>query len=298
MITTLQEFEESTAFELYVLETVRPAIEQHDGACIDLRGGKTVAEVSVIFNDSLYAEAVDSLKDKLAPLLFGAAWKVLDLLLEFALTSATLAPARHDWSIAEKQQHAQSASGDKGVLGCSQQVWTAVLSVYAATVEHRHCLIHRTAKVDATSGTLEGVDRGNQPLKPLTRDEQVALAKASGLIARRVVAGGLDRRAEDHLKYYLDLLGAHSGLPRFGISGINAPVDILLTLMNDGGRLILDMSGVVERAREVFQTVAHFNLLIDVPDGSGRRLFAQAEACPPGQTTINLNALPAWLELR
>lgn len=298
MPTTRQKFVEGTAFELYVLETVRPAIEQHDSAYLDLRGGKTVAAVGVDFSDSLSAGAVDRLKDKLAPLLFGAAWKVLDLLLEFALNSAQLVPKRNDWSIAEKQQHAQSSGGDRGVLGCSEQVWTTVLRVYANTVEHRHCLVHRTARVDATSGTLEGFNRDNQLLKPLTRDEQVALAKVSGLIARGVLAGGLGRRAEDHLKYYLDLLGAHSGVPLFGVGGISAPVDILLTLVKDSGWLILDMNGVVERARKTFPTVAHFNLLIDVPDGSGRCLFAHAEACPSGQTTINLNALPAWLELR
>jgi hypothetical protein len=43
MLSTLQDFEEGTAFELYVLERVRPAIEQHGGASIDLRGSKTVA---------------------------------------------------------------------------------------------------------------------------------------------------------------------------------------------------------------------------------------------------------------
>jgi Fe-S cluster biogenesis protein NfuA len=53
MISTLQDFEEGTAFELYVLERVRPAIEQHGGASIDLRGSKTVAAVAVSVSESL-----------------------------------------------------------------------------------------------------------------------------------------------------------------------------------------------------------------------------------------------------
>ena len=106
MISTQQDFEEGTAFELYVLETVRPAIEQHGGAYVDLRGSKTVAAVSISITENLSGAAVDRLKDQLAPLLFGAAWKVLDLLLEFALNRAGLTPARHNWVIAEKQQHA------------------------------------------------------------------------------------------------------------------------------------------------------------------------------------------------
>ena len=84
MITTPQEFEDSTAFELYVLEKVRPAIAQHGGESIDLRDeARTVVSVSIC--ESICASAVEDLKDELAPLLFGAAWKAFDLLLEFAL---------------------------------------------------------------------------------------------------------------------------------------------------------------------------------------------------------------------
>jgi hypothetical protein len=53
MISTLQDFEEGTAFELYVLERVRPAIEQHGGASIDLRGSKTIAAVGVFVSESV-----------------------------------------------------------------------------------------------------------------------------------------------------------------------------------------------------------------------------------------------------
>ena len=298
MIITPQGFEEGTAFELYVLETVRPAIEQHHSAYIDLRDGKTIVAVGITINDSSSAGAVDQLKDKLTPLLFGAAWKVLDLMLEFALNRASLFPKCRDWAIAEKQRHALNASGDSSVLGCSNGVWAAILRVYAGTVEHRHCLVHRTAKVDATSGALEGVDRNKQPLKPLVREEQVALAKASGLVARGVVTGAIDRRSEEHLKYYLDVLRVHSGLSAFGVGGVSAPVEIKLALAQEKGHFVLDMNGVIEQARKTFQTVAHFDLLIDVPDGSSRHLFAQAEACPLGKATIDLNALPPWLEYR
>lgn len=298
MITNALEFEESTAFELYVLETVRPAIDQHSGAYIDLRGSKTVAAVGITINESLSAGAVDRLKDKLAPLLFGAAWKVFDLLLEFGLNKAGLRPARRDWSIAEKQQHAVNGAGDRSVLGCSKATWDAMLRVYGATVEHRHCLVHRTAKVDADTGTLEGIDRNRRPLTPLTREHQIALAKAAGLVARATVKGGIDLRSEDHLKYQLDLLASHSGAPVFGVGGASAPIDILLALEQESGAYFLDMNGVLERARRTFATVAHFNLLVHLPDESSRRLFARAEDCPPGRTAIDLKALPSWLEYR
>lgn len=298
MITSSQDFEESTAFELYVLETVRPAIDQHGGAYIDLRGSTTVAAVGITINESLSDDAVGRLKDKLAPLLFGAAWKVIDLLLEFGLSKAGLRPARRDWTIAEKQQHAVNGVGDRSVLGCSKAVWETILRVYSATVEHRHCLVHRTAKVDAGTGTLEGTDRNQRTLAPLTRDHQIALAKVAGLVARAVAKGGIDSRAEDHLKYQLDLLATHTCAPAFGVSGTSAPVDILLALEQENGAYFLDMNGVLERARRTFATVAHFNVLVDLPDGSGRRLFARAENCAPGRSAIDTEALPSWLEYR
>jgi len=245
MISTLQDFEEGTAFELYVLERVRPAIEQHGGASIDLHGSKTIAAVGVFVSESVSGAAVDALKDELAPLMFGAAWKVLDLLLEFALNRAGLAPARNDWSIAEKQQHALSGRGDRAVLRCSQPVWETLLRIYATTVEHRHCLIHRTAKVDARTGTMEGVDRNQRPLRPLTRGHQFALAKLAALAARGVLNGGIERRAEDHLKYQLDQLAMHTGSPPFGVGGASAPVDVLLCLGEENGVFFLDMTGVL-----------------------------------------------------
>jgi hypothetical protein len=106
MISTPQDFEDSIAFELYVLEKLHPAIEQHEGASIDLRDSKTGAALSVSVTEGLSDAAVDGVMNQLAPLMFGAGWKVLDLLLELALHRANLSPAYQDWSITEKQQHA------------------------------------------------------------------------------------------------------------------------------------------------------------------------------------------------
>lgn len=143
-----------------------------------------------------------------------------------------------------------------------------------------------------------GVDRNNQPLKPLTRDEQIAFAKVASLAARAAGKGGIDRRIEDYLKYHLDQLAKHSSMPPFGVGGASAPANILLSLTNENGAFVLDMTGVLNKASITFPTVAHFDLWIDVPDGSGCRLFAKGEDCPQGKSTIDLKALPQWLEFR
>lgn len=299
MITTQEQFEESTSFELYVLERVCPAIEEHRGASIDLRGSNIGATVSFAFNESFSAAAIEQLKFELMPLLFGAAWKVFDLLLEFALDSAGECPDRDRWSIAEKQRRALAGQIGNGVVGCSTAVWAALLRVYASTVEHRHSLVHRIAKVDTDTGVLEGVDKSGQLLLPLSRAHQVALATMAGLVARSVLDGGMDSRCEDHLKYQLNCLTAHTGLPRFSaIGGVSAPAAILVTLKQENGEIVLDMSTVVERAREVFSTVSHFDLWVDVSDGSGRRLFARAEDCPAERFVIDIDHLPPWIAFR
>jgi hypothetical protein len=89
-----------------VLETVRPAIDQNDVSYIDLRGGERGVVVGACITERLSAGDVNRLKDQLAPLLFGAAWKTIDLLLEFALSRAGLSPSGRDWLIAEKKKHA------------------------------------------------------------------------------------------------------------------------------------------------------------------------------------------------
>ncbi|WP_152551438.1 hypothetical protein [Polycyclovorans algicola] len=300
MINSQADFEDATVFELYVLEKLHPAIEKHQGASLDLRGGSTIAgtRISISATASMSGAAESRLKDQVAPLLFGSAWKLLDLLLEFALNKAGLTPNRRDWTIAEKQQHALNGAGDCTLLGCVPAVWDAMCRVYGATVEHRHCLIHRTAAVDDVTGSLQGVDRNGQQLRALSRDEQVAFAKVASLAARGVIVGGIDQRSEDHLKYQLDQLVNHSGCATFGVGGSSAPVEIELELLEEDGSHYLDLTDVMTKARRTFPTVAHFDLVIDVPGESGRKLVANAENCPAGKTKIDLSSLPAWLEYR
>ena len=297
MIATLSDFQDATAFELYTLETVRPVIEPHDGGSIDLRDPTKVVVGATGFA-SVSGAAVNRLKDSLSPLLFGAAWKVIDLMLEFTLNKASLTPNGRNWSIAEKESHARSGAGDRSVLGCTQIVWNALLNSYAGTVEHRHCLVHRSAKVDLSTGTLEGKDQKGRALQPLTREQQVSLAKVAGIAARAVAQRGLRSRSEDHLKYYLDQLRAHSAAPAFGVPGASAPVEVFLALTKDNGSYALDMTNVIDRVSQRVPSAPHFDLRVDVPDGSGRQLFAHAEDAPTGKTVLNLEALPTWIQFR
>ena len=300
MIYTKLNFEEATAFELYVLEKFCPVIDKSSTTSIDLRvrPGNNPTRVSSYSFISLSDTYLVELRKDIAPLLFGAAWKIMDLALEFSLNFNGQRPTGKTWRIDEKQEIAKSKQGDPSILGCSHDTWSALLGVYANTVEHRHCLTHRTAEVDATSGNLHGRYKDGGPLTPLTLEEQLALARVAILVARGIARGKIASRSEEHIKHYLDKLRTHSLAPLFGSGSVSAPIIIQLALSQENGQFALDMTGVIDRARARFQHTTHFDLVIDIPDGSGRRLFAEAENCPTGKQPVDLNALPSWLEYR
>jgi hypothetical protein len=90
----------------------------------------------------------------------------------------------------------------------------------------------------------------------------------------------------------------HTNVPAFNVDRASAPVDLLVELQWEEGRFILDVDNAIDRAHNYMPAAQHFDLWSDIPDGSGRRLFAQAENCPAGRSSVDLNMLPPWLERR
>ena len=297
MILSKQDFENATAFELYILERICQPRTVGGGSELDLRSQPSQANIHTVMEEGASGKGVSKLKSELTPLIFGAAWKAIDLLLEFALNKANLSSGK-EWRINEKEKHAQAANGDMTVLGCTQPVWKALMSLYASTVEHRHCLVHRTANVDYKLGTLSGMSKKNQPLLPLTFEQMEAFAKIGVIVIRATTQGHIESRSEDQLKYFLDRLTAHTKKPSFGVVGSNVPVTIRLDLQENGDHFLLDMTKVIQQARQIYSDTRYFDLKIGIPDGSGRLLFARAEDCPTAVQAIYLNAIPSWLQFR
>ncbi len=298
MITTAAEFQEAVAFEACVLDKMLPVISGEENGSIDLRGDTTVAAIQVSISANMSAGAVERVKNDLAPLMFGAAWKVLDLALELILNSGGLKPDRRfgsEWSIAAKQTLAAQGAGNHSSLTSDYQVWQAVGALYANTVEHRHCLVHRTAVIDSDSGALGGKDRAGNTLANLSLDEQKSIARIASLVAEGIVGGGIANRDQDHLRYFLDQVASHTNQFPFGVTRQGAPAEILTELRVINEQLVVDVHAAADRASKVFQGVQHFNVVFDIPDGSGRKLEAKLEEIPSGQVVVDLDALPHWL---
>jgi hypothetical protein len=129
MITIISEFRDAVAFETYVLDKMLPVISKGEKRTIDLRGEGTDAAIQISINESASAGTVDRVKNDLAPLIFGAAWKVLDLALELVFNNGGLTPDQRngtEWSISAKRNLAAQGAGQFQMLTSDPLIWAAV----------------------------------------------------------------------------------------------------------------------------------------------------------------------------
>lgn len=288
MIESIKDYQDSVLFETYILDRLIPIVDHNQNSSIDLRGEKIIRTASLISS----SDARDKLINKFAPLLFGAAWKVLDLGIELSLNQTN--PKKKNWLIKDKCDHAKQGAGCYKLLTRDRIVWEVVTALYANTAEHRHCLVHRTACVDINSGELTGKDKSDISLQPLTLNEQKAIARIALLVSNGFISGGLSSRNKDHLLYWLDQVIAHSNKPPFNVDNKCAPVSVLTTLEKLNDHYIINIANDVMTVNKHYSQ-RHFDFYFLIPDGTQRQLYAQLENIPLEETSIKLNNLPNWL---
>jgi len=298
MIQTVEDFDEATLFERLALDRVRPVLGDESTDEIDLRSpdqnGGVVMHVRL--HCSVSGDAVNSVATALTPLLFGAAWKILDLFIELALNST--GQPRKKWSIEDKAASARRGDGPQSLLTDDPGIWRAVLMLYAATVEHRHCVVHRTAQFSSQAVQLTGIDKDGAALRPLTKNELEAFLIVAQEVASAVIAGGLESRSADYLRFELDQLHEHTGLSDLGGKRRSKPVMVRMVPTLVGGELYeLDFKAAYEQAAKR-RPDSHYDVWIDCPDDSGRILFARMEDVPMDTVRFGLDSLPAFLQFR
>lgn len=228
------------------------------------------------------------------PLLVGAAWKVLDLLVEAALDAAGFPPDQGvRWSISGKVGHAKARAACPPQFGPS--VWAPLMALYVETTDLRHSLVHRRAQTDST-GSLVGVDANGSPLRPLTRSEQDAFARVALQAREMAIAPTGDPRVESELVRHLSQLGGvhQAWLPSVatgdGVCVIRVIVD---PLAGRPDHYPVDLDFV--RQRQPFQAARWIDLTIEPRDRPGVVLAARLEDSPTGAHVIDMTSPPAWL---
>ncbi|WP_143658321.1 hypothetical protein [Embleya scabrispora] len=210
MPITVTEFEEDSAFERYVLGRIASLLPDSDATkVVDL--GSIDANGVPAQGSSAHLTAADETgcaksaltADDVRPLLFGAAWKILDLLVELVLESARpVHRQRGRIRIDSKVQKARSFGvKEQDPFGGRPDLWDRVMRTYAATTELRHTLVHRGLGVDRSTGTIwETSHRGTSSAGDLTADEQWALCGLARSVADAVIgAAPLTTRRVDRI---------------------------------------------------------------------------------------------------
>jgi hypothetical protein len=238
--------------------------------------------------------AVDCIKLLgLRPLLMGAAWKVLDLLIEEVLEQAGRTPegGRH-WRIEEKTTEIQKAPRAPGPL--STPTWSALRGLYVRTAEIRHSLTHRTVSVN-DDGALVGFDRNGGRLRPLTPVEQDALGRAVIRAAAILVGEQSGDRALADLDGHLAVLNSVHRVELPNAAPLGPITELTLVVdRNPESRLYeIDFSHV--RRRNPFPGSRHADLILEFPQDAGRILRGRLEDAPDGPAAIDPGDPPAWL---
>jgi hypothetical protein len=122
------------------------------------------------------------------PLAFVAAWKILDVLMEYVL-NRRLVPiivrvkeARHKTVVVEP-------------FASEPTLWWMILDAYAEAAEYRHAIIHR--EVTTINGDLICKTKSGMVLRAVTADEQIAFCRVAQRVAAAVVRTLLCPRSDE-----------------------------------------------------------------------------------------------------
>jgi len=311
MPTNVQGFDDDTEFERLVLARGTPLVMPPEGGIVFGLGddGSNSATVQAVVAGAVTSAGApgDQFKfSDIAPLVFGAAWKVLDLLVELRLEQLGVSKnAQGRYSIEMKVGEVNNGTvsapapfdNPEGTL-CT--LWEQVLKCYAVTEDMRHSLVHRRLTVDQSTGVMSGTPGPTgvspRPLTPpLTPAELDAFCRVSEGVAEAVISGALSRRRADQLKWLLDQLGSHHQQPPFGIPSTDGLIPVFVVERTPVVKyeLTLDFAAIRQRARTLYPSASYYDLQIRIPDG--RILVGGLEETADDEVTFSLDPLPDWL---
>jgi hypothetical protein len=226
--------------------------------------------------------------------LVGAAWKVVDLLLETALDEAGLqADNARGWTIKTKITHATAGDGRPKAL--SVQVWRALTLTYVETVQLRHSLVHRRAYTDA-SGALVGTNGSGGRLRPFTAVEQEAFVRSALRAAQLVIAANPDSRVEADLIRQLGALAGVHDQPLPAVTLLDSLPEITVVVDPVAGGsdgYVLDVPALLRR--QPFKGLTHADLVVQFRDRPGQDVRGRLEDAPNEIVIIDPDGPPTWL---
>jgi hypothetical protein len=300
--TRLAEFEEDTAYESLVLTSlsdVRQMVLGRETEARDNISGANISSVRAV-SDTIGAGAASAAVEPFRGLVFGAAYKVLDLAVELVIGLSLPDESGSRWTLKQKQDFVPTTL-EHSILPAplDDALWSRLAVLYDRLLEPRHALVHRRVTVDA-DGNLQPHDRDGRALAPISAEQIESFALAMYELREAVIGGDGSVRRLNALRWHLDALDDLHGLPRFGAS---EPAPNMRIIEDDLERLgderwRIDVEKIANHlARNRSPPFA--DLVLRAPREAGGDLFfgARYEELPPKRSAIEFSEvdLPPWL---
>jgi len=297
LIRTVADLFAATEFERYALESADPP--QTSNACLDLRQPDAAFRIHAVSVVALGQSEIDAAVLRFRPLLFGTAWKCLDLALELGLHQAGIPP--HNQRIQEysiKQKGDRAADAVLPPLSADPLVWDRLVELYRATIEVRHCLVHRTLQLNSRGDMTHMRDRNGQPIPDFTTSGQDAFAQAARHALQAVFNCGNDARTRALLVYQLDRVNAIHGLGVLG-GGAHRPVEHQVRIsaaIQPDGRWVVDIDAARAGFLSAWPNMPANLLVTPVGADNALPLVGRLEEAEGGSAVIiDPLAPPQWM---
>lgn len=287
VISSREEFLDRFALERALLSHFTTPARMNAGAGeVDLGSpAKKQKIVSSTGFASLSAMAVDRFKSNLHPLFFGIAWKILDGVVELALSLDPASAGSVSWPAKAKEKLLRDGNGQLACIPSS--VLGPVKSLYVNTIQVRHALVHR--KVTSESGDLVGHTNTGDPLPPVTALQQRFVCELALWLARSIEVEGTQRREERRMLALLAQLTSHLVTP---IQDPPVLGDVTRVKFRLDATNVLDMEDIKSRLDPAFA----IDLELTLHDGTV--LIGQIEEVRSKSVVIDPVNLPAWLTVK
>jgi hypothetical protein len=228
----------------------------------------------------------------LRPLVFGAAWKILDILVEHAMSHAGMNPHGKRLAIESKVKAMATGSISIEPIASDAEIWNRTCAAYVRTEQYRHSIVHRRVSIQ-TDGSFAGVDRAGNTLQALSALEQTAFCKAVQRIAASVISGALTPRGIQALGADLDKLSRLTGIPAGGYIEAQHPIPRFIIPVSAEPEI--DMTSVKQKVATMVPGRSSIDVVFQVSDHPGLQFFCHLEEAPDIKLIINPATELPWL---
>ncbi len=290
MDKSLKDFEESTVFERSVLTAVLPIVDfRSTGAILDLTSGDNGVTLP---GAKFGAELPSPFVQKLRPLFFASAWKILDLLIEYGLRDHSIPKPKIEW----KKRKALDSYVPH--LSSDSQIWERISSLYINTIGIRHCLVHGRLIVDANGNMTNLVVLKGASLPNVMADEQVEFCRVIQRSASIALKQGMSARDRLDLAASLDVLGGLHGLGLIG-DGVHArkPDMVRVNATYISSSWQVDTITALSRACQSMPGQPYYDIEVNFPGTQIPPIRGRLEEAPQDQNLLIDPSNPSpWMD--